>query len=478
MIRAFIFFVILIINFSAKAAIAPEVYIGGKFNFSSALTDQASVYTNDDLPIGTDNENKLNKSNYFAQDAFIDVLVLGKTDNSVLYGAVASLMLDSNRQNVAEYDSSNTLTASNNSSSVLTRRAYMFMEKKTSGRLEFGDVEGPSKKMKFDAAYRFGGTGGISGNWWRFVNIPDFGLMYDADKKDGDCTGESYDTNDIRSCIGQGNKSFMIRPDLPLAHGYSKVNGADKFDDTRTIGRISYYSPRLSSVQFGISYAADSGDRGASYYGDSFSGANSGDVSDVIDWGINYVEQFNDLGLAFSLTGEYGFAEDTTSIDSSEFTQQDLQSFALGAYVFKGNFSFAASYGAWGDSLMMVRSDLNSSDNNFRDNNASYTTVGAGYQFGAYKFNVATFNSDYRGQNFALTSVAFDYRLSKNFTLYGELNQYSFSSNSNDEADNTAYSSGTSFDNEGNVIFLGAKLHFGEFNSVSQIALDTSSNFY
>lgn len=314
-----------------------------------------------------------------------------------------------------------------------------------------GDVEGPAKKMKFDASYRFAGTGGIAGNWWRFINIPDFGLTYDSNKEDGDC-GNSYNSNDIRSCTGQGNKSFIIRPDLPLAHGYNKVNGADKFDDTRTIGRISYYTPRLSSIQFGISYAADSGDRGASYYGNGFSGSNNGDVSNVIDWGVNYVEQFNDLGLAFSLTGEYGFAEDTKVTYSDEFVQQDLQSFALGTYIFKGNVSFAASYGSWGDSLMMVRSDLTSSNNSYRDNNANYTTLGIGYQFGAYKLSVGNFKSNYRGQNFNLNSVAFDYRLSKSFTLYGELNQYSFSANKADIS-STSYEPGKTFNNEGNVIF-------------------------
>ena len=477
MIRLFIFCFLIFNNIKLQAAIAPEVYIGGKFNFSSALTDQSSLYSNSDLPIGSDNENNLTKSNYFAQDAFIDLAILGKSDNAVLYGAVASLMLDSHRQNAAQYNSSSELERVNDSSAVLTRRAYMFMEKKATGRVEMGDVEGPSKKMKFDASYRFAGTGGIAGNWWRFVNIPDFGLSYNAEQNDGD-DSITYDGNDIRNTTGMGNKAFMIRPDLPLAHGYSKVNGADKFDDTRTIGRISYYSPRLSAIQFGFSYAPDSGDRGASYYGNGFSGANSGDVSDVIDWGVNYVEQFNDLGIAVSLTGEYGFAEDTNNVHSDQFIQQDLQSIALGTYIFKGNFSFAASYGSWGDSLMMVRSDLSASDSTYRDNNASYTSFGIGYQFGAYKFNIGNFNSDYRQQKFSLTSIAFDYRLSKNYTLYGELNQYSFSANSADISNTTGYEAGKTFNNEGNVIFIGAKLNFGEFNSLSQIALDTSSDLY
>jgi len=465
---------------SANAAIEPEVFIGGKFNFSSAMTSQSSDYTQKTLPHGSDNENKLNKDQYFSQDAYIDVLVLGKTDNAALYGARAALQLDSQRQHASEYDSSRALTVSDSSEPVLTRRAYMFLEKKTMGRVEMGDVESASKKMKFDASYRFGGTGGISGNWWRYVNIPDFGLRYDSSTDDGndDCSNTAvYNANDVRYCGsgGKGNMGFIIRPDLPLAHGYNKAQGADKFDDTRTVGRITYFSPRISGLQFGVSYAPDSGDRGGSYYGDGFTNSTSGDVADVIDWGINYVEQFNDVGIGISLTGEYGYAEDTLEEDKDEFVQQDLQAYALGTYIFFGNASVSASYGTWDNSLMMVRTGLNSSDSDYREDSAHYTTLGVGYQFGPYKLGISNMTSEYREQQFILTSAAFDYRLSKNFALYAEWNSYEFDAK---DEDLDTLVAGETRNNSGEVILVGAKLHFGEFDSVSQIVLDTSLDSY
>lgn len=453
-----------------------EVFIGGQFNFNSALTGQDTKYTQKTLPHNAANKNSLDKDNYYAQEAYIDLLAIGKTDNNTLYGGRAVMQLDSHRQQTSSYDSSRVLTYTDTSKPIHARKAYMFLEKKSVGRLEFGDVEGASKKLKFDASYRFGGTGGIAGNWWKYVNIPSFGLMYDSSLDDGDnnCS-TTYAANDVRNCNGKGNMSFIIRPDLPMSHGYSITNGADKFDDTRTISRVSYFSPRVSGMQFGVSYAPDSGDRGDSYYDDGLTANISDDVRDVMDWGVNYVQQFNDIGLGISVTGERGFSENTAETSADEFLQSDLNAYAAGIYIFIGNLSFSGSYGEWNDSLMMIRDDLDTTNSNFREERAKYYTGGMSYQFGPYQFGISSMKSSYREQDFTLTSVAIDYHIAKNFTLYAELNNYEF-----DAKDFTtgSVSAGETNNNSGEVILLGAKLKFGEFDSASQIVLDTSQNTY
>ena len=303
--------------------------------------------------------------------------------------------------------------------------------------------------------------------------------MYDTALEDGDddCSN-TYKANDVRYCgaTGKGNMSFIIRPDLPMSHGYSITNGADKFDDTRTMSRITYFSPRVSGIQLGISYAADSGDRGASYYGQGLTAKVSDDVRDIIDWGINYVEQFNDIGVGISLTGEKGVSENTDQVSSNEFLQTDLNAYAAGLYVFMGNLSISGSYGTWDDSLMMVRTGLGTSDTNFRKAEADYHTGGISYQFGPYKFGISHLSSNYREQEFTLTSFAFDYLIGKNITLYAEVNNYDFSAKDVDTDGTLAI--GETNDNSGEVILLGAKLRFGEFDSASQIVLDTSQYIY
>lgn len=474
---------------SVNAAIEPEIYFGGMFNFNAALPSQEFAYNQSTLPHENSSfseSNTLNKDSYYAQEAYLDILAIGKSDSNILYGGMATLMLDSNTAHEDRYTYANnagtggaTLTQTDNSGSVLTRRAYIFAEKKTSGRIEVGDVEGPSKKMKFDAGYRFGGTGGISGNWWKYVNIPSFGMSYGGGV-------DSAAASDVQYVSGQGNRSFLIRPDLPLAHGYDVATGAAEYDDTRTINRISYYSPRVSGMQFGISYANDSGDRGGSYYSNSFTGDNNGDVEEVIDWGVNFMNQGSRYGIAFSLTGELGNSEiRQEGYEISEFNQQDLMAYAIGFYGYYGNFEFAASYGDWGNSLMFVREDLQDGDANFREDSATYTTLGIGYQFAAAKFSAAILSSEYREQEFTLQSVALDYRVTKNLTTYLEVNAYDFSVKTDDLGANctaidsdTYISPGQSCNNSGQVILIGTRIEFGGFDNDSQILLDTSKKDY
>ena len=169
---------------SSFAAIEPEVYVGGMMNFNYLMTDQAEAYSQNYLPIGYNsdsNENSLNEDILYAHDAYLDVFALGRADNGFLYGGQLQLQLNSQRQHNYTYDSSGVKTTSDDSPVVGVRRSFIFFEKKKFGRFEFGDTEGPSKKMKFDASYKFGGTGGIAGDCWRYINVPDFYLTYSND---------------------------------------------------------------------------------------------------------------------------------------------------------------------------------------------------------------------------------------------------------------------------------------------------------
>ncbi len=486
--KLIVIFLIIFPSFSF-ANINPEVFISGKFQFNSAITEQDSLYTQTNLPRkGPNNaniENNLNKDLYLAQDSHLDFIVVGKKDTGTLYGARAVIELDSQRQNTYNYGNSANNSSNgerendNKSRAVIARKSFLFLERKTLGRLELGSVEGPSKKLKFDASYRFGGTGGVSGDWWKYINIPDFGLTYDNSKDDNqtNCSSD-YALNDIRNCStgGQGNKSFIIRPDLPLAHGYSRADGASRFDDTKTINRIAYYSPRISGFQIGASIAPDSGDRGSSYYGSGLSSNENSDVFNVIDVGINFVEQFDNIGVGFSFSWEKGKVEDQTKENKATFQQQDLEAYSIGSYVFLGNLSFSASYGYWGSSLSTVKEDLSSGNSDHRKKHSYYYTAGLAYEAGAFKLGASYFESKYREQELNLTSIALDYKMSKEFSIYVENNIYGFKAHADDEI-RTAPIFGKTNNNKGQVLFVGMKLKFGKVKTASSILLDTQNNY-
>lgn len=455
----------------------PKFNVGGKFYFNLAVPESSSEYSVDNLPHGNGNKNHIDGDNSFITDSYLDFLFMDKADTGLLYGARVGVMAESSRQSYYKYDNSLKIIDKKKQESVLVRRAYIFTEKSNLGRFEFGDVDSASKKLKFDATYRFGGTGGIAGKWWKYVNIPDFGLQYDPAKLDGadDCV-TYYAGNDVRNCNGKGNMGFIIRPDLPISHGYNDVSGAGKFDDTRTLLRFSFYSPRIYGFQYGASYALDSGNRGSSYFDNSDESFYNNDVEDIYDFGLNYVKQFGKLGLAFSLTSEQANIDNQALINNNAYLRKDLSAYSLGSYIFYGNFSISGSYGVWGDSLMMVNSSIANSEDNYRDSDASYFTAAIGYQFGPYKIGLSNLTSEYREQEFSLYSVALDYRITKYYSLFAELNMYEF-----DSKDHKITGSPSFFEtknNKGEVLLLGAKIEFGDYDSASQILLDTSTTTY
>lgn len=473
------FIVIFIFTLNSSKLLAdstPKFNVGGKFYFNLTIPESSSEYSVDNLPHGANNKNYLDGDSSFVADNYLDFLLMDRADTGLLYGARVGIMGESSRQSYYKYNSSLDIVDIKKQESVLVRRAYIFTERSNLGRFEFGDVDSASKKLKFDASYRFGGTGGIAGKWWKYVNVPDFGLQYDSSKIDGanDCVNY-YATNDVRHCDGKGNMGFIIRPDLPISHGYNDVSGAGKFDDTRTLLRFSFYTPRIYGFQYGASYALDSGNRGSSYFDNADESFYNNDVENIYDFGLNYVEQFGKLGLAFSLTSERAKINNLVSTNNT-YLRQDLSAYSLGSYIFYGNFSVSGSYGVWGDSLMMVNSSINKTASNYRDSDASYFTLGLGYQFGPYKIGLSNLTSEYREQEFSLYSLALDYRITKYYSLFAELNMYEF--DSKDHITTGAPSSFETKNNSGEVLLLGAKIEFGDYDSASQILLDTSTTTY
>jgi hypothetical protein len=447
---------------NAFAAVDPEIFLGGSFNFNGASTGQSSQYSSSDLPHNdsdstTAANNQHSTDQYFSQEAHLELLAVGKSDSGLLYGGRLLVAFDSQRQNDESIDNSTgEVTYTDNSKKVYTEKSYIFLEKEENGRVELGSVEAPSKKMKFDASYRAGGTGGLSGDWWKYINVPSFGISDPAS--------------------GEGNKAFIIRPDLPIAHGYSWTNGANKFDDTKTITRAAYYTPRNAGLQFGVSYAPDSGDRGSSHRGEGFSGDKSKDIRDIVDWGVNYVDQYGALGVGVSITGEIGYAENTGTEDANSFVQQDVNAYALGGYMFYGNLSAGASYGQWNDSAMHVKKNLTSSDAAYRSDEASYYTLGLGYDLGPYKLSTGYMESEYREQNFTLWSSSIDYKVAKGLRAYVEYSAYDFAVNTKDIPADPLGNANTNqaFSNSGHVAIAGVKFTFGELKNVSKLLLDTT----
>lgn len=349
---------------SAFAA-EPNVSVGGFSNFQAGLVDQDSVFETG--PNSRDFKTRSHNE--------VHVNVNGKADNGLGYGAVIELQAD--------------VTASEDASGFNADKSYIFLESGL-GRAELGSNTDASRALQVNSATFARATGGVDGDWYYFVNTG--GLA--------------------------GTSAFIIRPDLPTAHAKGAAEDANKF---------TYYSPRYSGFQLGVSYTPDQGDAGNSV---GFTGEANGNYENVWNLGLNYTGQFDQVGIAASATGEWG--------ESESAAVEDLNAYALGVNLTYGGFTVGGSYGDWQDSTFAVGAT---------NSDADYWDAGIAYETGPYGVSLTYLDSSLASNDFQNFSVGADYKLAPGLVPYIEANFF-------DLDDNAATT------NDGSAILFGTQLNF------------------
>jgi outer membrane protein OmpU len=351
----------------AASAQTPKVTIGGFADFQAGYVDE-------DLDAGK-------RSHGFRNDTEISVRVDGKTDAGLGYGAVVDLEAD--------------VTTDADNEGVNASRTYVYLDGNW-GRFELGSNQGASETMRVDASSLAAATGGIDGAWTYFAST----------------SGASYITT----------------PSLPLAHGSLNALGEESTDNAN---KITYYSPRYSGFQLGVSYQPDFADRGQIAGRSDLDPAQSGENLDV---GLNYEGTFSDVSLAAALTGQMGDAEAAGT--------EDLMAWNAGAQVGYAGFKLAGSYGDWDDSLSAIGGNVE----------GDYWTAGIGYDYAQFGTSVTYIDSsiEYAGgeNEFQNLVIGADYKLAPGLTPYAEVSLYEFD----------APASAT--DNDGTVVLVGTQLAF------------------
>lgn len=349
---------------AAAQAEDPKVMVGGVIDFQAG-------HVSEDMDSGK-------RSYGFRNDSEVTFSVNGKADNGLGYGAVISLEGD--------------VSSDANNEGFNASRTYTFLDG-SFGRFEMGSNTGASEALAVEADNLARATGGIDGDWWAF----------------GTATGAN----------------FISSPALPAEHGSTAV-----FNDESTFNatKLTYYSPRFSGIQLGLSLTPDLEDRGQTVTRmDSATG-----FGDIVEAGVNYEGQWDNVGLALAATGQMG--------DSDTSAVEDLRAWNAGANVSFSGFSLGASYGDWSDS------------GNTSGNDSDYYTLGGAYDFGPFGASVTWLdsNTEVAGtqNDFDILSVGADYALAPGLTPYAEVNFF--------DAD----AAGTAFDNDGTVLLLGTELAF------------------
>jgi outer membrane protein OmpU len=357
---------------AANAAETPKVTLGGFSDFQSG-------WTNDD-------RDGAKRTNGFRNDNEVTVKVDGKTAGGLGYGAEIDLEADvAGAANGSDADNQG----------VNASRTFTYLEGGF-GRVELGSNKSVAATMRVDASSLAAATGGINGAWTYFVNAP------------------AVTTN------------FISTSKLVSEHG--RVNQTNAGDEqTYNATKVSYYTPKFSGFQAGVSYTPQLDDRGQ-----TMTRSDVASVNDIIDLGLGYEGVIGGVKLAASGTYETGAGD---GVGPAGFGTDDVRAWNVGALLGYQGFEFAGSYGDWADSgIAAVDGD--------------YWTAGLGYTTGPIGASVTYLTSELGNNEFDNIVVGADYKLAAGLTPYAEVSFYDFNA------------AGAASDNQGTSFILGTQVAF------------------
>lgn len=367
---------------TAASAETPKVTLGGFSDFQSG-------WTHEDANTGV-------RDNGMRNDNEITVKVDGKTDGGLGYGAEIDLEADT----TADHDNQGTNAS----------RTFTYLEGNW-GRVELGGNKSVASTMRVDASTLAAATGGINGAWTYFANNP---------------------TVVAGGTVSQG---FITSSKLPGEHGNTTTYGDET---TYNATKVSYYTPKFSGFQAGVSYTPQLNDRGQLM-------ARSDDEGDasVIDLGLGYEGTFSGIKVAAAGTYETATGKGANGgAPLSNLGSDDINAFNIGALLGWKNFSVAGSYGDW------VNSGIAGSDGN-------YWTAGLGWTAGPIGVSATYIDSTLGGNagspgdnKFNNLVLGAEYKLAAGLTPYAEVSFFDLDGNA------------TSVSNNGTIFLLGTQVAF------------------
>lgn len=381
---------------AAANAETPKVTLGGFSDFQAG-------YTSDDFDSAASGGVAGDKRGTgFRNDNEITIKVDGKTNSGLGYGAEIDLEAD--------------VTADANNQGLNASRTFTYLEG-SFGRFEMGSNKSVAATQRVDASSIAVATGGINGSWTYFVN-PSAGAPAPV----------------VGSPVASTAVPFHTTSKLASEHG-SYLGQGD--ETTYNATKISYYTPKFSGFQAGVSYTPQLDDRGQ-----VMTRSDAASVSDVWDFALGYNYTFNG-GYKLAVAGTYEIGSGEGAAGPSGF-QQDISAWNIGASLGWQGWAIAGSYG-------------NQDDTGFgaaAGDESDYWTAGLAYATGPIGLSATYIDSTYDvagvgGENdFSNLVIGADYKLAPGFTPYAEVSFYEF--------DGAVAAN----DNDGTAVILGTQVAF------------------
>jgi len=371
-----------------------------------------------------------------------------------------------------DYGANMTLTSyliSSNSNKYRKDTTYIYMHDKDMGCLELGNKEGASEMMMPTASDVAAATGGIAGDWYKYVRTTTF---------------QPNVPN-----VPTGNMNTLVTPDSFYAGSGSLLdNGTGVSSNLEKTRKVTYYTPELKNtgIRFGISYIPDS--QNASFFNDiannnttnaasvfpnnniADSGIAKGYQNGVVA-GLSWKHSMNkDNHFKAAITGEYA-----TLAKSLKSNYSNLGTVGVGASYMYKDFSFAGSYVYVGKSglrkdtteALTAPYPTNGAVGQKVKKNNFIATLGAAYKVDSKtRVSLTSLFSSKSKNTFWDISLGAQYKLAPGLMPYAEITwfqmrqKYSNVANKN-KADDTALPfAQLSSKNRGAAFILGAKVQF------------------
>ena len=365
-----------------------------------------------------------NKYGFLSQGRFT-LNVKNQLENNISYGAQIAL---------------NTTSRSDR-----TTPSHLFFES-DAGKWEFGPDKSVMTKMKITGYTNASATGGM---WDVWVN-PDIN-----DK------GVQYVTN---------ASNFLD----------SKMRSGKQVEYSR---KISYYSPKISGFQLGVSYVPDTSNNGGSPIKDGSPDAlhlnkivsgYSFDIKDGVALALTKEHKFSDKASAkISVVTEFGkvvvnqptAAQLITAaavpaggvanplVDPKGVKFKKLQTYNIGAELKYGRFAISGGYANFMKSLTANNPLIDPAD---RKKSYLYS-VGAKYSFEKLSMSTHYFYSDNKKNTISATTFGIDYKLAPGLMPYAEVTAFNAKGAYKALNQSTNY---TTDNHHGGLFIVGIKLEF------------------
>lgn len=385
------------------------VTLGGTFQYNFGIVDE----DRDTGKRGTASET----------DTEVYVGAHGKTESGLKYGA--KIQLQGDQSDVKNSD-----------------ETYLYLSGDW-GRLEVGDQDGASERMSYHTPYAFG-TGGVQGDYSNFVY-----------RNNGDANTDTFNA----FTQGAGTTAVLSGGEFSVdgRKFIAGLNHMTKAFDSDDATKITYFSPRFEGFQFGVSYAPDgegSLGRDKNHTGaadERVQGlAKLSDFENIYEVGLNYVNEFDGIGVAVSATYTGADAKGSTG-GAYEF--EDLASYQVGGQVSYMGFTLGGGYVNSGDS------GYNTSRRNNDD--AQAFNVGIQYETGPFAVGVNAlfaenegFQGTTRNNHLDVVSVGASYYLAPGLATYVEGTYFDYKSSEKSAANAKVN------DNDGTVVIIGTMFEF------------------